>query len=69
MKNNSFLKDEIVDNYIEYFKSKVEYDEYLYNACCYNIKESKYIFDNYVKKQNVNNIKQGLININNINSI
>lgn len=69
LKNNSFLKDEIVDNYIEYFKSKVEYDEYLYNACCYNIKESKYIFDNYVKKQNVNNIKQGLININNINSI
>ena len=69
LKNNSFLKDEIVDNYIEYFKSKVEYDEYLYNACCYNIKESKYIFDNYVKKQNVTNIKQGLININNINSI
>lgn len=70
LKNNSLLKDEIVDNYIEYFKSKVEYDEYLYNACCNNIKESKYSFDNYINLLNVNNrCKQGLINKNNINSI
>jgi hypothetical protein len=70
LKNNSLLKDEIVDNYIEYFKSKVEYDEYLYNACCYNIKESKYIFDNYMNVLNVNNLcNQGLINMNNINFI
>jgi hypothetical protein len=70
LKNNRFLKDEIVDNYIEYFKSKIEYDEYLFNSCFNFIKESKYTFDNYVNTLNINNLcKKGLVNLNNINSI
>ena len=70
LKNNRFLKDEIVDNYIEYFKSKIEYDEYLFNSCFNFIKESKYAFDNYMNTLNINNLcKKGLVNLNNINSI
>ena len=70
LKNNRFLKDEIVDNYIEYFKSKIEYDDYIFNSCFNIIKESKYSFDNYMNALNVNNLcKKGLISMNNINSI
>lgn len=70
LKNNRFLKDEIVDNYIEYFKSKIEYDEYLFNSCFNFIKESKYTFDTYMNTLNINNLcKKGLVNLNNINSI
>ena len=70
LKNNYFLKDEIVDNNIEFFKSKMEYSNYLYNSYCDIIKESKYIYDNYMNLLNVNNLcKQGLLHLNNINSI
>ena len=70
LRNNSFLEDEIVDNYIEYFKSKIEYDDYLFNSCFNCIKESKYIYDNYMNTLNVNNLcKKGLVSLNNINSI
>lgn len=70
LRNNSFLEDEIVDNYIEYFKSKIEYDDHLFNSFFNCIKESKYIYDNYMNALNVNNLcKKGLVSLNNINSI
>ena len=70
LKNNSFLKDEIVDTYIDYFKSKIEYDDYLFNSCYNFIKESKYAYDNYMNVLNVNNLcKKGLVSVNNINKI
>ena len=70
LQNNRFLKDEIVDNYVEYFKSKIEYDDYLFNSCFNFLKESKYTYDNYINSLNVNNLcKKGMISMNNINSI
>lgn len=70
LKSNRFLNDEIVDNYIEYFKSKIEYDDYLFNSCFNLIKESKYTYDNLMNVLNVNNLcKKGMVSMNNINSI
>ena len=70
IQNNDFLTNEIVDNDIEYFRSKMEYNKYLYDSCCNLIKESKYIYDNYMNVINVNNLcKNGILTLNNMNSI
>lgn len=70
IQNNDFLTNEIVDNDIEYFRSKIEYNKYVYDSCCYLIKESKYIYDNYMNVINVNNLcKNGILTLNNMNSI
>ena len=70
LKNHKSLQDEIVNDFIDYYKNKVKFDESFYLSCCTLIKESKYIYDNYVSLMNVNTLcKQGLINIYNLDYI
>lgn len=70
LKNHKSLQDEIVNDFIDYYKNKVDLDESFYLSCCTLVKESKYIYDNYVSLMNVNTLcKQGLINIYNLDYI
>lgn len=70
LKNHKLLQDEIVNNYIDYYKSKINFDESFYLSCCTLVKESKYIYDTYVNSFNVNTLyKKGLISIYNLDYI
>ena len=70
LKNNNFLNDEIVDFFIEKFKSKINFNQSNYQSCVNYVKDSKYFYDNYVYLLNVNNLSQkGLVGIYNLNCI
>ena len=70
LKNNNFLNDEIVDFFIEKYKSKINFNQSNYQSCVNYVKDSKYFYDNYVYFLNVNNLsKNGLVGINNLNCI
>ena len=70
LKNNNFLQDGIVDLFIEYYKNKTQYDEFIYLLCCNYVKESKYSHDNLVYSLNVHNLfREEIIGINNLNCI
>ena len=70
LKNNNFLSDEIVDFFIEKYKSKMNFNQFNYQSCVNFVKESKYSYDYYVNLLNVNNqSRKGLIGIYNLNLI
>jgi hypothetical protein len=70
LKNNNFLSDEIVDFFIEKYKSKMNFNQLNYQSCVNFVKESKYSYDYYVNLLNVNNqSRKGLIGIYNLNLI
>lgn len=70
LKNNMSLEDQIVEQFIEYYKNKILFDVNSYQKCCDLIKESKYSFDKLLYEKSVNNLcKENLIHVNNLNSI
>lgn len=70
LKNNNFIKDEIVDLYIENYKNKININQSYYQSCVNFVKEAKYYYDNYLDLLNLNNLyKNGVISIYNINCI
>lgn len=70
LKNNMSLEDQIVEQFIEYYKNKILFDVNSYQKCCDLIKESKYSFDKLLYEKSVNNLyKENLIHVNNLNLI
>lgn len=70
LKNYKSLEDEIVNYFIDYYKKTVNYDPSLYLSCCTLVKESKYLYNNYLNLMNVNSMcKQGMISIYNLDYI
>ena len=70
LNNNNFIRDEIVDHFIEYYKRNIQFDENIYQTLCIYIKQAKYSYDDLVNVLKVNNLcKQGLISAFNFNCI
>ena len=70
LKNNNFIKDEIVELFIENHMNKINYIQSSYQACVNFVKEAKYSYEYYANLLNVNNSsKDRLIGIYNLNCI
>ena len=70
LKKNNSIKYEIVKTYIKYYKQVLNYDDQEYLYAREIIKESKQVYDGFVRNMEVNKkCKEGMINNVNINYI